>query len=176
MRKVSVYSSKGDNVYENITANTWGEMREVIERDYGSLSELSVFEKVTKVEYSAPEAVLPEGDFILFIYQKKNKSGISYSEMRDRIKSLKTAFGQEATEHFGNYTILNFQALESLLKDWDTKHAVIGVKTVTLEDIASVVAKNTGYSKQTILNILNREFGVSDPNKEEYERFKESVS
>lgn len=176
MRKVSVYSSLGDNVYENITATTWGEMKEIIERDYSSLSGLSVFEKVTKVEYSTPEALLPEGDFILFIYQKKNKSGISYSEMRDRIKALKTAFGQEATEHFGNYTILNFQALESLLKDWDSKHAVIGAKTVTLEDIAAVISRNTGYTKETILNILNKEFGVSDPNKEEYERFRESVS
>ena len=184
MRTVTVYSSLGDKVYENVEAVLWGDLSAAISNDYGSLSDLKVFDKDTKVEYSTREARLPEGDFTIFIYQSKNKSGAaSYVEMRDRIKAIKVAFGQEAVNHFGNYTILNYDALRILLEAWDKAHpkkkknTVAEVtKTVTLVDIANALAVKLGYSATTILNILNKEFGVvDDSSKEEYRRFKPKV-
>lgn len=185
MRTVTVYSSLGDKVYEGVEAVVWGDLSSLISNDYGSLSDLKVFDKDTKVEYSTREARLPEGDFTIFIYQSKNKSGaVSYNEMRNRIKSIKAAFGQEAVNHFGNYTILNYDALRILLEAWDKAHqpkkkknTVAEVtKTVTLVDIANALCTKLGYSATTILNILNKEFGVVDDSaKEEYKRFKERV-
>lgn len=81
MRKVTVWSTKGKkkSVYET-EAKTWGELQTVINEDY-DLNSLKATENVNKTSLEHVDAVIPEGDFVLFLRPEKTKSGADVNSM-----------------------------------------------------------------------------------------------
>lgn len=75
-RKIIVVSTK-DNARKEITTDvrTWGELQPLINAERISTSDMKAMVRETKVNLDHTGAVLPEGDFTLFLTPGKVKSG-----------------------------------------------------------------------------------------------------
>ncbi len=88
-RTIKVFTSKGAKTVITTDASVWGDLIPHLENDF-DLSNLQAAESVGKTTLVHRDAVLPSGDFILFLRPVKTKSGVdyedmSYSELRDRL-------------------------------------------------------------------------------------------
>lgn len=114
-RKITVYSTKGQKKKEyNTNVETWEPLRNMLESDGYDMKDLLATETVNKTTLEHNEATLPEGDFIIFLRQAKNKSGIdmSYEDM---------GFGELRNE----LTQRDKRAIEKITgKNWTTCSAV----------------------------------------------------
>lgn len=77
MRTIIVVSTRGANVRKTITtdANTWGELKPVIEGEGVSVDDMKATVRETKQSLELDGAQLPSGDFTLFLTPGKVKSG-----------------------------------------------------------------------------------------------------
>lgn len=76
MRKVKALSTQSNEIKELMTsATTWGQLKE----ELGSLiqGDMKATVQSTKQTLEHNEAVLPDGDFVLFITPNKVKSGLN---------------------------------------------------------------------------------------------------
>lgn len=78
-RIVTVFTSKGKKQKIETTATTWGELKPQVQEHY-DLSNLQPTENVNKTTLTHQDAVLPEGNFVLFLRPIKTKSGIEGTE------------------------------------------------------------------------------------------------
>ena len=82
MRQVTIYSTKYGIKKIDSDATTWGELKnEIIETGNYDLTNLTATENVNKTTLESTEAVLPEGDFVLFLRATKFKAGADYANM-----------------------------------------------------------------------------------------------
>ena len=71
MRKISVYSTTDQQHVEIMSdATKWGELKESI-KDMFNLEVLSAMENKTRNNLEHNEAILPEGEFVLYLYPSK---------------------------------------------------------------------------------------------------------
>ena len=80
MRKIKIYAAGADNVKEVMTAaTTWGQLKTEIlgnnELSYLLANDMTVRVKETRNNLDDAGAVLPTGDFTIFLSAAKNKSG-----------------------------------------------------------------------------------------------------
>lgn len=59
----------------NSAASTWGQLQDALASDFGNLSSMRAVVKETRNDLTSPEAVLPEGNFTLFLSPKQIKAG-----------------------------------------------------------------------------------------------------
>lgn len=80
-RVITVVATKGGRI-EKITTDavTWGDLREIIQ-DKWDLGKLKAVENVNKTTLEHIDAVLPTGDFRLFLRPSQTKSGTDFSNM-----------------------------------------------------------------------------------------------
>ena len=57
-------------------ATTWGQLQDALTADFGSVGAMRAVVKETKNDLGSTEAVLPEGDFTLFLTPKQIKAGV----------------------------------------------------------------------------------------------------
>ncbi len=76
MRTITVISStRSGKLTINSSAETYGALKENLQRDLGDVSNLRAVVKETMVDLVADASVLPEGDFTLFLSAKNIKAG-----------------------------------------------------------------------------------------------------
>ena len=131
MRTITVYSTSGRNGINVITdVQTWGALKTELSTKQIQHDKMKAVIGETKNTLEAPNAVLPEGDFSLFLMPLRTKSGIdvqnmSYKELRSSIKDEITEHGTEASEFFNgggkNYTNKSTDEMKSLLQNWLNK-------------------------------------------------------
>lgn len=74
-RVITVVSTKGGQIEKVSTdAKTWGDLKDLIEDKY-DLINLKATENINKTTLEHKDAILPEGDFRLFLRPAKTKSG-----------------------------------------------------------------------------------------------------
>lgn len=76
MRRVTVISTlKSNPVPYDSNATTWGELKDVVARDFGDVSGMKAVVKETRNTLDQDAAVLPEDNFTIFLTQSKIKAG-----------------------------------------------------------------------------------------------------
>ncbi len=77
IRKIVVVSTtRTTPVVLNSSAETWGELQDALVGQFGNVSALRAVVKETKNDLTSNDAVLPEGDFTLFLAPKQIKAGV----------------------------------------------------------------------------------------------------
>jgi hypothetical protein len=76
MRTVTVISTQKNQPQTYTTpATTWGQLRDLITRDFGNVSEMKAVVKETRNSLDVADALLPTGNFTVFLTQAKIKAG-----------------------------------------------------------------------------------------------------
>lgn len=122
MRNVTVYSTSGKtNVKIETGATTFGELTPQLRENGFNLDGMKAVVGETKVTLEADGAVLPDGEFKLFLMPLKTKSGgdISRSDVYNKIKEFIARDGEKASTHFlqlGQYTRVKTTELVNLIE------------------------------------------------------------
>lgn len=94
-------SDKTINTSEVI--KTWGGLRDVLSSEGYDLSNLKPTENINKTTLEHIDAVLPDGDFRVFLRPSKTKSGNPYANMGFKdLRAKINELGEEAKAHLSN--------------------------------------------------------------------------
>jgi len=75
-REVTIYATRGGNMKKIMTSvKTWGELQPLVRREGFDLGSLLAAENINKTDLVNDLAILPEGNFRLFLRPKQTKSG-----------------------------------------------------------------------------------------------------
>lgn len=75
-REITIYATRGGQMKKITTAvRTWGELQPLVRREGFDLGSLLAAENINKTDLVNDLAVLPEGNFRLFLRPKQTKSG-----------------------------------------------------------------------------------------------------
>jgi hypothetical protein len=75
-REITIYATRGGQMKKITTdVKTWGELQPLVRREGFDLSSLLAAENITKHDLVNDLAILPEGNFRLFLRPKQTKSG-----------------------------------------------------------------------------------------------------
>ena len=126
MRKIKIYSTATGIAVVESSATNWGQLKnELADKGY-SVSNMTAVENKNNSNLELDEANLPDGEFVLMLAPKKTKSGgLSYSEIRLKIKQAFEDDKEAANEHFNvgkNYTNKSKDELEVLLSSWENRY------------------------------------------------------
>lgn len=147
-RVITLYATKGAKKAKLETeATTWGELKSLIKREGYDLDKLHATENINKTDLVNDAAVLPAGDFTVFMRPKQVKSGgrgdgLSYKEIKSAIKDDFTSFKETADAHYNqekNYTTKGTEILRGLLNTFVAPSGV--AKADVKEEVASVATE-----------------------------------
>lgn len=98
IRTITAFSTRGKNKAKIETdVTTWGELKPLLANEGFDLSTLAATESVKRTDLAHVDAVLPEGNFTVFLRPNKTKSGADYTSMSYReLKSLLNDSDKEA--------------------------------------------------------------------------------
>lgn len=130
MREVKIFSPKGSNKTIKSAATDWDELKEDLIGKGVSYDNMKAVVGETKNTLEAGGAKLPEGNFTLFLMNKKTKSGadvssMKYRELRSEIQSI-ISDNDDAKDHFNegrNYTTKSTAQLRELLESYYDNNA-----------------------------------------------------
>lgn len=89
IRGIKVLSSTKSGVkLIHSEATTWGQLKDSL-REFGDLDKMAAVVKETRNSLQVDEALLPEGDFTLYLSPKQIKAGVSDEKAIAIIESLK---------------------------------------------------------------------------------------
>ena len=178
-RKVTIVSTKNNKVkFYETAATTWGELNAEINKDF-DLSNLKATENVNKTTLEHVDAVLPEGEFRVFLRPTKTKSGnhdfdsMKFGDLRATFKDDEEAKKFLSSFKKGkNWTQLKTDELKEGLKIYYSSVKIGSIQKVVQEVIKEeeaiieeikqefeAVELNTLEKFQTAMNLLQE---VSD--------------
>lgn len=151
-RIVTVFTSKGKKQKIETEATTWGELKPQVQEHY-DLSNLQPTENVNKTTLTHQDAVLPTGNFVLFLRPVKTKSGIDGVEGLGFRDLRKLVTSDEIKEHLNNqvdgknWTQLGTDDLRAGLSSFNASDAPVVEETV--EEVVEEVAETQEESCDT---------------------------
>ena len=87
-RKIKIYTTNGMPGTIETNVSTLGELKPILRQREVNYEGMKLLIGETKNELSQDEAVLPEGDFKLYLMPAKTKSGVDFDEMEDSINRI----------------------------------------------------------------------------------------
>lgn len=128
MRKVTAFSS-GQNSRKFVVeskAETWGELMKDFDAAGVVYKNMSVVERATRNNLVVPDAILPKGDFLVYLLPEKTDSGVDatawpYKDLRGFIQSAIAQNGDSAKVHFNvdkNYTLKSTPEMIALVNSY----------------------------------------------------------
>ncbi len=128
MRKVTAFSS-GQNSRKFVVeskAETWGELMKDFDAAGVVYKNMSVVERATRNNLVVPDAILPKGDFLVYLLPEKTDSGVDatawpYKDLRGFIQSAIAQNGDSAKAHFNvdkNYTLKSTPEMIALVNSY----------------------------------------------------------
>ena len=87
-RKIKIYTTNGMPGTIETNVSTLGELKPILRQREVNYDGMKLLVGETKNELSQDEAVLPEGDFKLYLMPAKTKSGVDFEEMEDSIDRI----------------------------------------------------------------------------------------
>lgn len=167
MRKIIIYSTKGQNGSFESDAKTWGEITNQVENIVGSLDNLIATENINKTNLGHEDSVLPTGDFKIFLRPSKTKSGVdfksmSFKELRAFItkegQTCKDILNTEAKKTRRNWTQLGTSEIASILsKEYSTTSSDKPAKQSTSSSSKKEVASKKIETKKVEEKEVSRE-------------------
>lgn len=146
-RTITVVATKGGRI-DKVTTDvvTWGDLKALIQDKY-DLSNLKAVENVNKTTLEHIDAVLPSGNFRLFLRASKTKSGqdfstMSFGEMRNNFikpnEDVKNFLNDIAKKTDRNWTQLKTDELREGLTQFYASHVK---STNEVTEIATVITE-----------------------------------
>lgn len=166
MRNVTVYSTSGKtNVKIESGATTFGELTPQLRENGFNLDGMKAVVGETKVTLEADGAVLPDGEFKLFLMPLKTKSGadMSRSDVYNKIKELIARDGDRASTHFlqlGQYTRVKTVELINLIEQYEGSNRSSAPATATTA--APVTQTVTLISKEECEELLEKLLDIDE--------------
>lgn len=125
-RKITIYSTKTKATQEIKTpVTTWGELKPLVNSEMG-VGSAKCMVRETRNTLENNEAVLPTGDFIVFVYPEKVKSGNEKIE-GDAYASLSDAKLRQACNRKSLVSNGKAHVLRSKLRAYDKRHGFVGM-------------------------------------------------
>lgn len=87
-RKIKIYTTNGMPGTIETNVSTLGELKPILRQREINYDGMKLLVGETKNELSQDEAILPEGDFKLYLMPAKTKSGVDFDEMEDSINRI----------------------------------------------------------------------------------------
>lgn len=87
-RKIKIYTTNGMPGTIETNVSTLGELKPILRQREVNYDGMKLLVGETKNELSQDEAILPEGDFKLYLMPAKTKSGVDFEEMEDSINRI----------------------------------------------------------------------------------------
>lgn len=87
-RKIKIYTTNGMPGTIETNVSTLGELKPILRQREVNYDGMKLLVGETKNELSEDEAVLPEGDFKLYLMPAKTKSGVDFEEMEEAIERI----------------------------------------------------------------------------------------
>lgn len=147
-------SDKTINTSEVI--KTWGGLRDVLSSEGYDLSNLKPTENINKTTLEHIDAVLPDGDFRVFLRPSKTKSGNPYANMGFKdLRAKINELGEEAKAHLSNlvpgknWTQLTTDELRQGLSSFNAPQATNNV----VEENATVEETSNTSTSQPVTNL-----------------------
>lgn len=161
-RTVTVVTTRGEKKVIPFDGTEWSELKSKLQREGYSLDNMKCVESVKRTTLEHPKAIVPEGNFNLFLMPYKSKSGaMQRTEINSTIKGLIEKDGQTAKDYFTvdgkNYTQVPSAKLEELINSYPggkaagkkvTKEKAEGIANV-VKSVASSKAKATAVTEET---------------------------
>lgn len=129
-RKIILFfSSEGQEKPFDTNIRTFGELIQLVP-DY-NLSSKKVVDSASRVTYETDEAILPEGDCVLYVYNKKSKAGVSVIK-----KAVPKEYKKVSVDKLHTFPIDFLRKLSSYLnRTYDAKIGGKGTKDVLMSSI-----------------------------------------
>ena len=87
-RKIKIYTTNGMPGTIETNVSTLRELKPILRQREVNYDGMKLLVGETKNELSQDEAVLPEGDFKLYLMPAKTKSGVDFDEMEEAIERI----------------------------------------------------------------------------------------
>ena len=89
-RKIKIYTTNGMPGTIETNVSTLGELKPILRQREVNYDGMKLLVGETKNELSQDEAILPEGDFKLYLMPAKTKSGVDFDEMEEAIERIES--------------------------------------------------------------------------------------
>lgn len=89
-RKIKIYTTNGMPGTIETNVSTLGELKPILRQREVNYDGMKLLVGETKNELSQDEAILPEGDFKLYLMPAKTKSGVDFDEMEETLKRIES--------------------------------------------------------------------------------------
>ena len=87
-RKIKIYTTNGMPGTIETNVSTLGELKPILRQREVNYDDMKLLVGETKNELSRDEAILPEGDFKLYLMPAKTKSGVDFDEMEETLERI----------------------------------------------------------------------------------------
>ena len=87
-RKIKIYTTNGMPGTIETNVSTLGELKPLLRQREVNYDGMKLLVGETKNELSQDEAILPEGDFKLYLMPAKTKSGVDFDEMDGNVEDI----------------------------------------------------------------------------------------
>ena len=89
-RKIKIYTTNGMPGTIETNVSTLGELKPILRQREVNYDDMKLLVGETKNELSQDEAILPEGDFKLYLMPAKTKSGVDFDEMEETLERIES--------------------------------------------------------------------------------------
>ena len=89
-RKIKIYTTAGMPGTIETNVSTLGELKPLLRQREINYDGMKLLVGETKNELSQDEAILPEGDFKLYLMPAKTKSGVDFNEMEETLERIES--------------------------------------------------------------------------------------
>lgn len=89
-RKIKIYTTNGMPGTIETNVSTLGELKPILRQREVNYDGMKLLVGETKNELSQDEAILPEGDFKLYLMPAKTKSGVDFDEVEETLERIES--------------------------------------------------------------------------------------
>ena len=120
-RKIKIYTTNGMPGTIETNVSTLGELKPILRQREVNYDGMKLLVGETKNELSQDEAILPEGDFKLYLMPAKTKSGVDFDEMEETLKRIESKVDRLLSNLDNNVDIVSSVSQTDLISPEDQR-------------------------------------------------------
>ena len=120
-RKIKIYTTNGMPGTIETNVSTLGELKPILRQREVNYEGMKLLIGETKNELSQDEAVLPEGDFKLYLMPAKTKSGVDFDEMEETLERIESKVDRILSELDNKFDTVSSVSQTNLISPEDQR-------------------------------------------------------
>ena len=120
-RKIKIYTTNGMPGTIETNVSTLGELKPILRQREVNYDDMKLLVGETKNELSQDEAILPEGDFKLYLMPAKTKSGVDFDEMEETLERIESKVDRLLSKLDNNVDIVSSVSQTNLISPEDQR-------------------------------------------------------